>query len=77
MLVSTANFATEKRDLHVGGLGAGRMRAAPLTIVDRKMASPAADESMRAKPSTVVLLVLAGFAAGMLLSQRRGMRSGA
>ena len=77
MLVTTANFATEKRDLHVGGLGAARVRAAPLTIVDRKIASPGPDESMRAKPSTVVLLVLAGFAAGMLLAQRRGMRSGA
>jgi hypothetical protein len=77
MLVSTANFATEKRDLHVGGLGAARMRAAPLTVVDRKMAAPAPDEYLRAKPSTVVLLVLAGFAAGMLLAQRRATRSGA
>jgi DUF883 C-terminal glycine zipper region len=82
MLVTTSSSAFQKRDLHVGGLGSSATPA-PATIVDPmievagswfyrgKMAARSADEYVRANPWTALILVgLAGLAAGILMSQR-------
>jgi len=81
MLVSPSSSVAQKRDLHVGGLGAGGA-GAPSTVIDPmieaagwlrrgRKAARNADEYVRMNPWTALALVaLAGVAAGLLASQR-------
>jgi hypothetical protein len=82
MLVTPSSSVSQKRDLHVGGLGSGGA-GAPATIVDPmieaagtwlyrgKMAARNTDEFVRMNPWTALALVaLAALAAGLLASRR-------
>ena len=82
MLVSPSSSVTQKKDLHVGGLGSGGT-GAPATIVDPmieaagswlyrgRMAARNTDEFVRMNPWTALALVaVAALTAVLLLSQR-------
>jgi hypothetical protein len=82
MMVTNSGSGTQKRDLHVGGVGSSGS-GAPAMIVDpmieaagswlyrSKRAARNVDEYVRANPWTALVFVaLAGVAAGFLMSQR-------